>query len=65
MQLVINCEEDPESPLKATPWTVVSFNNSHSNYKHWHEYAQYIAKNGGPVARNGIRQKLKASTAHW
>jgi len=65
MQLIINHEESPESPLEYSPWTLTSFNNRHVNYKDWGEFARYIAKHGGPVPKNGIRQKLDASTAFW
>lgn len=65
MQLIINHEENPESPLEYSPWDISSFNNRHNDYKDWGEFAQYIAKHGGPVPKNGIRQKLDASTAFW
>jgi hypothetical protein len=64
-QLVINNQDDAPNPLERTPWAATSFNMRHSNYKDWGKFARYIAKHGGPVPKNGIRQKLDASTAFW
>jgi|TARA_R110000824_G_scaffold304281_3_gene492087 hypothetical protein len=65
MRLVINNDNEAESPLEHTPWTLISFNNKHTNSEDWGEYAHYISKYDGPIAKNGVRQKIAASTAFW